>query len=571
MTANTGRGAYFFTVLRVWVEAITTGVPAEWFGTLRDAYKLPDKPHPAIVQKLAEGHGVIGKVQKNRMGVIDLTHTWSKSISIFAYGMTQPRLWDEKTKVLSAIVKERVEYLLGMQRVYAGPGRTAPGQGIAVNFNHWCTSRGALLAHSHSCVLNVSVGPDGKLSSVRNIRDLFFDRQGENRAWCNKKLDDLLQQDGYKTVRRGRVVELANMPKELLAEFSPSRAAMEAIRARKEEAAKEGTDPAGTDKRFDTPRAMDFLASAARREMPYRHEPTPDEAYAACQERLKAYGITHDALKKGGPTSGPRPEVEEQHEAFAIVQKATAACTKRFGVFTETQLREWAYTLGIGRRATAEVIDKEVTKLVKEPKRYGFETVSIAGRPFLAKAEELAKLREAEAPSLKAEWEQLKVATTEFTDALGRVLVRKATGLMERLSEWVDPEPKKVVIDGKKVGAFLELHRPTNYWKAHAVAFWRGLLAPGNPHEKAAHAETVFARLRRHDRVPKHVVIVVQNAWKATARELRDMRRIEKRDRCTVLFDHPVGPLGAGKAKERGKGKTPEPPPQKPKNKTPSI
>ena len=530
MSVTKCSGGYFWREARVWLEALQTGVPPAWWGSLNGAYPLPPSPIREIIKTLAEGHGVIPHVQSNRVGVYQICQAWGKSVSLWAYGMTPPERWRETTAVFDAILRKEVEKYLSAQEVNAwAQGRVkVPSQGVAANFHHWLSSAGVLHAHSHTAIINVSATADGKLGSIANAHRLF-DEQGEFRARCNKALDDYFQAQGYATKRVGSAVELANVPEKLLRELSPSRAAMDEARA------KTG---------FDSAKANDFYARQARRELGETRDVSPADAYAASQAAMGAHGFKPEHLKRTDAPEGPRSAVAEQHVAYEAAREALDSAGKRYGIFTPTEFRERLFTLGIGRAVSYASLEAMGDAVVREPERFGLKAFRMDGKTLFATKESLAEVREVERefvrvverPNVQEAWDDLKKAAAVLKDAVTVATIRKGTEVLTRLKEWFDPEPKVQTISGKDLGAFVEKHHRTHYVVAHAVALLKGLVAPGNPHDKAGHAEKVYAALRAYERVPRGTVLVVEEAYAAAPRELRALARIQKRDKVSVIL-----------------------------------
>jgi hypothetical protein len=138
-------------------------------------------------------------------------------------------------------------------------------------------------------------------------------------------------------------------------------------------------------------------------------------------------------------------------------------------------------------------------------------------------------------------WEALKGAAMGLGAATLVATARKATAVVERLAEIVNPPPRVLSVDAAGLPGLIDRLRPTPYLLAHGKALLAGLKALGNPHERAAVAERAYEALRSHDRLPKNAVLVVERGSLASARELHLLSKVARRDGASVILSERNG------------------------------
>jgi hypothetical protein len=310
-------------------------------------------------------------------------------------------------------------------------------------------------------------------------------------------------------------------------------------------------------KGFTSPRAQDFYARHARRAAGPRTLGDPREFNKVCWRLAKKYGVTVQSLKR--PAGSPAPHRDKYTAASVAHDVAVAArdsLSKKFGSFTKEQFLERAFTLSIGKATTFEAVDTfagaalENSRLLDIKKQRQVDgTVRYVG-PASQQAQQAAS--QAFKPDTKTAWDDLKRAAKGLGEAALVATAEAGVRVLNRLAETVNPPPRIVTLDALALGPFVDLHRPTPYLLAHAKALFRGMLARGNPHDKAYVAEKAFALLRDHHRVPKNSVIVVERGTLASARELHLLTKIARRDKASVvLADRPRGGGGGGLARSQ--------------------
>lgn len=523
-----GSGKYFDDFERVWTEALDAGVQPFWVGKAANLLNLPAQPNPQAIKALCDGRAYLSHVQANRSGCFDLTVSMSKSVSLVAYGLTPPAEWKGWTQAFDMIVTPKVEKHLASQRINSGAQGQAkvPSQGVAVAFWHREGYQGQPQAHAHYAIPNVSIAADGKVGSIANANELF-ENQGVLRARIQKGVDDELQSRGFETVRVGKGVELAGIPRELILELSPARRAM---------------DAAQSAKGFNGPHAQDFYARQARRDAGARVHSTPEECHRDVKEVAARHGVTLDSLqaKKGQPVAAHDP-VTATAAALHAAKEAVERCAKKYGAFTAEQFQEKLFTLAIGKPTTVQALDTMGKAVLQDRSIAQVRERKLPDGTTRYEAPASAKAVRAAQRSYKADtkeaWDELKAAAKGLGAAVFVATAKKATAVVERLAEAVNPPAKTIRVDAGELAKYIEQHKPTHYVKAHATALLSGLFkGSGNPHERADHAEKVYARLRAHDRLPKNAVIVVERGDSASAKELRELAKIAKRDGASVVL-----------------------------------
>lgn len=555
-----GSGKYFWENERVWREAREAGVAPFYVGQWRGTYRLPDSPTPQAFRDLAEGHKVLKRVQKNRVGCFDLTFTFDKSVSVLCYGLVPPDRQKQRTEALIAAARPALEQLLRDRlKMASGPqGKTrTTAEGFAVGFAHRQSWMGAPHAHIHFAVPNVVVAADGTAKSIANAREALYEQQAELRARVQKQLDENLQRGRFITTRDGNMVALANIPKEMLAELSPARAAMDEARAAKG---------------FSSARAQDFYARQVRRDAGERVEKSPAEMHRECTAVAKKHGVTIESLRL---PAGQEPQILDpltaKFVAFGVGMEAVDQCAKRYGRFTETQFRERMYTLSIGEPTTLKYLDREITRLLTNPKAADIRQVRTKDGQVLYttdRAERTTRKAEQQferaTPRADAKagvgdaWGEFVAAAKGLGSATLVATAQAATRVVKRVTEAVNPAPQIREIDATRLPQLVASLTPTPYFKAHAKAILRGLLNLGNPHQMAGRAEDEFARLRAHNRLDKNTVIVVRRGSLASARDLHALAKIARRDGCSVVLAERPKQLrraDRGQAKQKRHGK----------------
>lgn len=535
---RTKTGRYFFENGRVWREAVGSGVRPRLVGRWVGPYPLEARPTPDAVRDLARGRP-LPKVSANRVAGFDVTFTWSKSVSLWAYGLTPPSRWHERTEVFADIVAKVMDPRLAAVKIGLGAGgrdkRAADAVGVL--FNHTRSFLGLPHGHSHVFVPNVAGTVDGHYGSIRNAREVLFREQGVMRAEAHKRLDDHLQAKGYETVRVGNTVGLKGVPDRMVRELSPAREAMEEARATT---------------RMEGPKAGDFLAWAARRMAGPPAPKTPAEMHVHCLSVARKYGVTLDALKRA-----PDPDRVEKgpYAAYEAALEARDHCGRKYGTFTEGQFREELYLRGIGRPATFDDLRTTGDHFLKSRGVAGIARVTGPGPAHEARyttREGERVTREAERPYAREAWADLGKAVKGLGRAALVATAKKATEVVNNLAEAVNPRPRVLRVKGDQLEGFLRQYRPAPRVLAHAKAAVAALLAHGNPHERAAAAERVYADLRSFDRLRKNTVVVVSRSERAAARELHLLAKVATRDGGSVVLAERVADRS-----RRGRGRPP--------------
>lgn len=527
MAITKSKGRYFTDVERVWEESLQLGRAPYFVGQWTGKFKLPDRPTPEVLRPLFDG-AVLPRVQHNRVGCFDVTFTASKSVSVVLYALTPPAGWARSAQLVAKAAAAQVEPLLAGLKVNAGAqGATkVPASGTAAVFPHFRSSAGAPHAHVHFAVPNVAVTADGKAGSIANAK-LLYDEHGACRAGFQKDLDDHFQRRGYQTARVGKATEVVGVPAGLLAELSPARAAIEEARR-----------ATG----FSGARAADFFARQARRDVPPGPEKSVDGYHAEWSSAARRYGVTRESLRirDGQPLIGDRRV--RRYTAYCTARDALKRCTKRHGAFTAAQFREATYLMGIGRPTTRKDLDKEIARVLARPKYAGVHRKGPDAADARYSTRAGARKRQtAEQKYSSLGFDELRGATGTLAKSL-LLKVASATRAVRALAALKEHAPTVLRIDGREIDSLLSALTPTGYLKAHGRALLKGLLAPGNPHERALVAEREYERLRAHRRLPAGCVVVVARSHALSTRQLTRLSALAKRDRASVVLSGFVTP-----------------------------
>ena len=523
MAITKSKGNYFTEEARVWEESLQIDNPPYYLGQWNGKFQLPERPTPDAFKPLFSGQD-LPRIQKNRVGCYDVTFTASKSVSIVLFALTPPSEWKASGEAISKAASAQVSPLLKDLKINAGAqGATKlPAQGVASGFTHFLSHAGKPHAHEHIAIPNVAVAPDGKVGSIANAK-MLFDLEGAMRAGFQKSLDDSLQRKGYQTVRVGKAVEVVGIPSKLIEEFSPARAAMnEARRSSK----------------FTGPKAADFFARQARREVPRGESKSIEGHHAAWSSAAKKYGVTRESLRPTGDTppliNDPRVS---SYVAYCTAKDALASCTKKFGTFTAAQFLERVYLKGIGRPTTREDLQKEASEFLSRPKHAGVKKIVLdKGEERFGTDAGFKKQTAAERPFVKDSIEDLKRATGELAKAVLMKTADTAAGILRKITDAIKPSPTITILNARDVERFLAAHKPTPYLASHFKAIMRGIFASGNPHEKAGVAEHEYKRLRSHERLPAQSILLVENAAGLSASQLIRLAKLAKRDKSSVVL-----------------------------------
>ncbi|MBI1213769.1 MAG: relaxase domain-containing protein [Alphaproteobacteria bacterium] len=537
-------GKYFYENDRVWEEAKQSGYEPFLVGNWGGKANLPSQPTKDNVRDLAEGSKFLARLQKNRVGGFDVTPTCDKSISVALFGLTPFERWaNESTKLLVKASLPEIEALLGDQQVNSGPQgvKKMPSQGGAFGFAHWESSRGTPHGHIHYFIPNLSISKNGEVKSIANAHRLF-ESQGVMRARFQKRLDDLLRDEGYRTKRNGRSVAIEGIPDKLIERLSPSRAAMRAAMRKKG---------------FTTPRAQDFYARHARRAAGKRTLGDPAKMNETCRKLAAKYGVTLESLKR--PSGGElehRDKYKAASVAHDVAREARDRLIKKHGTFTKEQFLEQVFVRAIGKSTNFDAVDAVAGAALQNPlilditrQKQIDGTYRYGGPGSVATVQAAAMTYKSES---REAWDDLKRAAKGLGHSAFVATAQGVAGVLTRLAETLNPTPRTLVVDAANLASFIDQHRPTPYLVAHAKALAKGLLSPGKPHDKAFAAEITFASLRKFHRLEKNTVLVVERGSLASARELHLLSKIARRDRASVILaDRPRQGVGQSQGRAR--------------------
>ncbi len=538
-TVTKSSGKYFYEVDRVWDESKQTGQDPFFVGDWGGKAKLPAQVTKEFIRDLAEGSKFLSRLQKNRVGGFDLTFTCDKSVSIALFGFTPQARWaKESANILIQSSRPDVEDCVRNQKINSGPQgvKKIRSQGGAIGFVHWESSRGAPHGHVHFFIPNLSISANGEGRSIANARELY-ERQGLMNARFQKRLDDQLQDLGYRTKRNGRAVAIEGIPDKLIERLSPSRAAMrEALRK----------------KGFTTPRAQDFYARHARNAAGKRRQGDPAKMNEMCLKLAAKFGVTLESLKRpAGSKLEHRDKYTAASVAYDVALEARDKLIAKYGTFTKEQFLERAFMLAVGKSTNFDAVDAVTGAALKNSLILGLVRQSqVDGTTRYVSPASRATTQNAVKSfnsDSRAAWAELKQSVKGLGTSTLIATAQGLTRVLDRLAETINPKPRTLVVDAGNLAEFIAHHRPTPYLRAHAKALMKGLFAAGSPHEKAYVAEREFASLRRFHRLEKNTVLIVERGSLATVRELHLLSKIARRDRASVILaERPRDGVGQG-------------------------
>jgi hypothetical protein len=258
-----------------------------------------------------------------------------------------------------------------------------------------------------------------------------------------------------------------------------------------------------------------------------------------CKEAAARHGVTLDSLTKGKPAPARDPAAE-MAAAFRVAREAARWCSKKHGSFTAEQFYERLYTRGVGLPTTVQALDEMGRAVLNDRSIAGVRRRATPGgeRYWTTRSVRVERAAEkAYRPDSKEAWEAVKDAVKGLGAAAFVATARKASAVVERLAEFVNPSPRRFHVDSAELPRLIAEHRPTPYLLAHAKALLTGIARGGvNPDRMAGHAEQVYARLRSHKRLPYKAVIVVERGGGASARDIRLLQKIAARDGASVIL-----------------------------------
>jgi len=217
---------------------------AQWFGKAAEALGLTGRVDDDLFAQLLEGQvfkaGKDGPVpvrlmgrmvegERQRRSGLDLTFSAPKSVSIAALVFEDDRLIDAHDKAVLTAMKY-VEQKLVQTRFYKnGELQVETGGNIIAGLFRHDTSR--LLdpqLHTHAVIANMVENSSGRMTATHN--DLIFKAQTLGSDIYRHALAQGIQEAGYRVERVGkdRLVEIAEVPPALVAQFSKRRAEIEA-------------------------------------------------------------------------------------------------------------------------------------------------------------------------------------------------------------------------------------------------------------------------------------------------------------------------------------------------------
>lgn len=590
-------GQYFWMVSRVWQETFDVQVLPFWAGRFDDRLKdpLPKHAGPDIIKQLMSGE-FLGRVQHNRVGCFDQTFTLSKSVSIVFFGLTPDKVWHKWAKVIEEKSRPIVEEYLNRMtiRLQAGGKVKVPAVGCAIGFIHYKNYFGDPHGHIHYAIPNMAVSKDGTIGSVGNMRSLMQE-SALHRATFQKGIDDKLQAEGFKTKRVGTYVEVEGIPPKLIDSLSTGRRLMQDIKADKNfdsslandfyarEARRKGEpfDPSPQQMFQRVVRMASRLGvdlNSLRRDA---GSPPPKTATAA--SRSEAYDVAREALRSSVKRFGTftREQYLERLYTLGIGRKTTLEDLTYMG---ESLLKK-RMIKGQDQTKTTEIVkdrkERRRTSTIKLKKKHDQNQQRANAPPGgkirqnrderrkeqdkqkehasqkrqnekseqrtadnKRKTQRYGSRKSAKAQEdilqkhgfVKEAWNELKASTKNFGKAVFVSTSRRAKDVIDRLANMVDPAPRVQRVTTHDAERMAQTHLPTHYIKAHIKALFKGILAPGNPHDKAGAAEKIYAKLRTYQRLPRNTVLVIDQKVLDSPRLLHQITKIAKRDKATLVL-----------------------------------
>lgn len=559
---------------------------------------LPVEVMPSIVKDLMEGK-YLDRVQKNRVACFDQTFTLSKSVSILCFGLTSPTSWFQWARMIDEKSRPIVEDYLRRLTIRQGAGGSVkiPAVGCAIGFVHYKNYYGDPHGHVHYAIPNMAVSRDGQLGAIGNMRSIMQE-SAMHRAMFQKGIDDELQSRGYKTKRIGNYVEVEGIPKKMITKLSTGRRAIESIKAKHGFDSSRAHDFYAREARrsarsFDpTPQQLHerVIRMASRLGVgidTLRREPDASTATSSnIAARSVAYDVAREALQSTVRLYGSftRDQYLEQLYTLGIGRNTTCQDLKVMG---ESLLRKQAITMGQSATQDRENRYRTITKVNRPqgplreekerdvppsknsadrvPKRLkpGKDRISAEStkrkkaadrrnregktqrparpstRPIRYATRRSAKAQERILQRhgfVKEAWDDLRQSTKNLGKAIFMATSRRATAVMDRIGQWIDPAPRVQRVSLHDAERMVRTHLPTHYLKAHATAILKGLVSPGNPHQRAGFAEKVYAQLRWYRRLPRNTVLVIDPRVMDSPRLLHQITKIAKRDKATLVM-----------------------------------
>ncbi len=330
---------------------------ARWFGEKAATLGLEGRVDDALFTQMLEGVSfkpgkdgpepdkLMGKIvngeRKHRPG-LDLTFSAPKSVSIAALVYRDERLVEAHDKAVQKAMAY-VETKIIQTRFYKNGNLEVEtgGKIVAGLFRHDTSRALDPQLHTHAVIANMVENSTGKTTALHN--DLIFRTQKLGSEIYRNELARGAMDAGYTVERVGkeRLIELKEIPKELVQAFSKRRAEMEAAMA-------------GRGMK-DSPRTAELAALATRAA---KHGNIDrDELQAGWLKEAKELGIDKDeiadlkrktahkaATKLPGVTRAGSPPAPYIAEALAAVNKSIAHISERNTSYSESDLLATALT-----------------------------------------------------------------------------------------------------------------------------------------------------------------------------------------------------------------------------------
>ncbi len=358
---------------------------AKWFGEKAEALGLEGRVDDALFTQMLEGvafksgkdgpepEKLMGKIvdgeRKHRPG-LDLTFSAPKSVSIAALVYQDERLIKAHDKAVQKAM-EYVEKKIIQTRLYKNGSLEVEtgGKIIAGLFRHDTSRALDPQLHTHAVIANMVENSTGNTTALHN--DLIFRTQKLGSEIYRNELARGAMDAGYTVERVGkeRLIELKEIPKELVIAFSKRRAEMEAAMA-------------GRGMK-DSPRTAQLAALATRA---VKHGNIDrDELQAGWLDEAKTLGIDKEriadtkrdaahraATKLPGVTRAGSPPAPYIADAHVALEKSIAHISERNTSYSESDLLTTA--LVFAQKAGVSAI----THAISTAKRHG-QLIPIVG------------------------------------------------------------------------------------------------------------------------------------------------------------------------------------------------
>ena len=229
-----GQGRYYLDLAREDYYLDGGEPPGKWWGDAALHLGLEDTVTAASLKSLLTGRGPAGEPLVQNAGMpgrrpgFDLTFSAPKSVSVL-WSAAPERMRQAIQEAQQAAVTEALRFIQETATfVRRGKGglTQVPATLVVATFEHGTSRALDPQLHTHSLVMNVTLGADGRFGSL-DARQLYQIKMTAGAAYRAELSAQLERRLGLKSVRKKSWFELEGIPEKLVKTFSSRRGAIE--------------------------------------------------------------------------------------------------------------------------------------------------------------------------------------------------------------------------------------------------------------------------------------------------------------------------------------------------------